>query len=313
MTEISIRTFKQADIRAVESLQRAYAAVFPGGPLRPGEMYRSPSFHGGDDVFCAFDGQKLLAYAPLYLVEGGKKTQPLVAWIEILADPDLPDPDPIKDALLERLIARARGLANGREVRLTFEYRADETPAIEYALAHGFEYLESAYVMVRGLDDGPLPVLPLPARIILRRWKMTRKAEQSAYVQARNACFPFQPIDLVHWQHYMHSPQWDAGTMIAAFDGSELAGAVNVYWNEEENKTAKRPFGYTEDIFVLPPWRGKGVARAAIVEGLRYLKEHGLKEARLTVAARNENALDLYRQLGYTLVNESRSYARLIT
>ena len=33
--------------------------------------------------------------------------------------------------------------------------------------------------------------------------------------------------------------------------------------------------GYTEDIFVRPAWRGKGIARAAIAEGMRYLQEHG--------------------------------------
>jgi ribosomal protein S18 acetylase RimI-like enzyme len=146
--------------------------------------------------------------------------------------------------------------------------------------------------------------------ICLRRWKMETEAEQSAYVSARNHCFPESPISLEEWQYFMSSPLWAVGTMVAAFDQDRLAGCVSAYWNEEDNRRSGVLAGFTEDIFVMPAWRGRGIASAMIADGLGYLKDHGLAEARLMVRALNETALGLYCQLGFEVSSESRFYAR---
>ena len=52
------------------------------------------------------------------------------------------------------------------------------------------------------------------------------------------------------------------------------------------------------------------IAYAMVADGLCYLKEHGLEEARLAVRALNENALGLYRRLGFCVTGESRFYAK---
>ena len=328
MQAIVIRTFSSADAAAVMDLQRAYTDIYPGAPVIPAEMYLSPAFHGGQDVFCAYDGESLLAYAPLYvqLIEAGPADLPHVAWVEMKSSLSLLDSQMVKDALLERLMGRARQLVadaaggSGRPIRMTFEYRASEKPAAAYVQSKGFAYVESVFLMRRDLT------MPLPAgegtirdgaaaarlALALRRWKMPAVEDQRAYITARNECFPEAPITLESWQYYMLSPQWAAGVMIAGFDGAELAGAVNVYWDEAENRHAERPAGYTEDIFVRAPYRGRGLARAMIVDGMRYLKEHGLREARLNVRAVNETALTLYQRLGYQVSQESRFYAKTI-
>ena len=85
-----------------------------------------------------------------------------------------------------------------------------------------------------------------------------------------------------------------------------------VYWDEAENEQTGVKSGYTEYIFVRPAWQGRGIARAMIAEGMRYLQAHGMAAARLGVSALNENALGLYRGLGYEVVEESRFYSREI-
>ncbi len=318
MKNFTIRPFTPADSTQLVELQQAYASRYPGAPVYPVELYLSPAFHYGQDVTCALvkdsGEERIVAYAPVYaqILSSGPSELPNRIWTEIKARPGLTDADIIKDALLEHLTWRAQELVQPfpeRAARLIFEYRTHETEAIQYVQSRGFQYAESVFTMHRSLN-APFPSSENPQGIEIRRWKMESEPEQRAYVAARNECFPEAPITLEEWQYYLRSPQWAVGTMIAAISGRELVGAVQVYWNEEGNQQAGRKIGFTEDIFVREPWRKRGIARAAIVEGMRYLKENQLEEAVLNVRALNENALGLYKELGFQVGQVSRFYAK---
>ncbi len=315
---LHIRCFTPADIQAVFELEMDYARAFPGALVIPAEAYLSPGFHAGQDVFCAYREGRLAAYAPLYVqpVAGSSEDQPHIAWAEIKTHPEMPDARPVRDALLAHLIERARSITAEASlarhpIRMMFEYHLDETPAIAYMEARGFRHVQSAFQMARDLT-APITAPPLPQGFRMDRWKMESEDEQRAYVDARNECFPQAPITLENWQYYQGSEQWESGTTIACFKDGELVGNVNVYWTAEEVRQAGAAFGYTEDIFVRPAWRGRGIARAMVAEGMRFLREKGMVEARLTVAAQNESALGLYRGLGYRVTQERRHYAREI-
>lgn len=51
----------------------------------------------------------------------------------------------------------------------------------------------------------------------------------------------------------------------------------------------------TENIFVLPEWRRKGIAKAVITEALKFLKNKGKSEATLSVFGDNGRAISLYK------------------
>jgi len=312
---MEIRTFTQADATPVFDLMLKYAKVYPGAVVVPGEYYLSPAFHGGQDVFCAYDGQQLLAYAPVYVqIVDGPIELPHIAWTEIKADPGIPDAGSIKDSLYERIVARAQTITSsypGRPLCLAFQYLPAETAAIEYVQSQGFAFTESVYTMHRDLSI-PLPDLAAPQGIQIRRWKMPTEDEQRLYIAARNECFPEAPITLDEWQFLQHAPGWSEGSSIAAFAGNDLTGCITVYWSDEENAQCGVQAGHTEYIFVLSPWRGNGIAGALICEGMRYLKEHGKVQARLEVRAVNGSALGLYRRLGYEVAGESRFYMKTI-
>lgn len=74
------------------------------------------------------------------------------------------------------------------------------------------------------------------------------------------------------------------------------AGNVTVYWSPGANQHSGVQAGHAENIFVRSAWRGQGIAPAMIVEGMQYLREHGITEERLEVRALNENALGLYQK-----------------
>lgn len=312
MKNITIQPFCADHIPAVVALQAAYTAVYPDAPIIPGELYRSPAYENGRNIFCALDESgTLLGYAPLYpvLMRDGSRL-PHTVWTEIKTHPDCGSPEEVKDQLFECIRLRAREITNefqGHPVHLTFQYFPSETASIAYVLSRGCQQTESVFTMRRELSKE----IPLPASmtdIEIRPWRMESEAEQQLYVQARNECFPEAPVALGEWQYFMQSPHWSVGTTFAAFDGDELAGNVAVFWDEADNQRTGKKIGFTEYIFVRSPWRGKSIARSLINSGLAYLKEHGLDEAHLEVRAINEGALGLYYDLGYEVIRESRFY-----
>ncbi len=216
----------------------------------------------------------------------------------------------MKDALFARLLDRTAEITHlhpGHKTRLAFQYHSSETSSIEYVLSRGCAYTESVFRMMRDLSQ-ELPLVPPPAGIEVRPWRMESEQEQRAYVQARNEAFPDAPITLADWQYFLGSPAWQAGTTLAAFDGQELVGNVTVYWDETLSRPVGRKAGYTEYIFVRDNWRKHGIAPYIICQALMYLKEHGREAAFLEVKAANQHALELYYRLGYQLIDETRLY-----
>jgi ribosomal protein S18 acetylase RimI-like enzyme len=253
----------------------------------------------------------MVGYAPLYpVLMRDDSGLPHTLWVEIKAHPMSDAPSEIKDQLFDRILFRAREVTNpfpGHPIHLTFEYASSETASIEYVLSKGCQHTESVYIMRRDLLLD-IPCLPAVDGVTIHPWRMESDAEQRAYVNARNICFPEAPVELGEWQYFMLSPQWSVGTTMAAIHKEELIGNVALFWDEAENQKTGNKIGYTEYIFVLPAWRGRNVARVLITRGLRHLKEKGLTEAHLGVRAKNRNALSLYTSLGYEVIRESRFY-----
>jgi GNAT superfamily N-acetyltransferase len=312
MKKFTIQTLTSEDIPSVVDLQKSYAEIYPDARVIPGELYLSPGFESGQNVFCAFDENgKLSGYAPLYpVLMRDQSNMPHTFWTEIKVQPADERGIEIKDGLFERLLLRTRELARdfpGHPLHLTFQYFPSETASIDYVTSKGCHYTESVFTMRRDLSR-EIQALPPLGDVVIRPWRMESEAEQQAYVTARNVCFPEAPIELREWQYLMKSPQWSVGTTFAAFHDDRLIGNAAVFWDEAENEQSERKIGFTEYIFVLPAWRGKNIARHLITAGLQHLKEHRLDDAHLEVRAQNQNALRLYISLGFEILRESRFY-----
>ena len=291
-------------------VQSAYSAIYPDASVVPGEVYFAPPFEG--NIFCAIDESgKVVGYAPLYpvLVRDGPPL-PHTLWAEVKAHPEAEAQNEIKDQLLKRILHRAREVTSefpGHPVHLTFQYFPSETASIDYVTSRGCQHTESVFTMRRDLSK-EIPCPQTVDGIIFRPWKMESEDEQQMYVDARSECFPEAPVSLGEWQYFMQSPQWASGTTLAAFDGESLIGNVALFWDEAENQKAGKQVGFTEYIFVRSNWRGKNIARTLINTGLAWLQEHGMTEAHLEVRAKNAGALNLYVDLGYEVIRESRFY-----
>jgi ribosomal protein S18 acetylase RimI-like enzyme len=311
MSAFIIRNFTADDIPQVMALQHAYQGMYPNASLIPGEVYLSPGFEDGKNIFCAFDENGCLqGYAPLFPNLTENPQIPHTVWAEVKVRPDLASPWDLKDVLFEQVLNRTRAITQvlpGHRTRLTFQYHPSEKSSIDYVTSRGFRYAESVYRLMRDLT-GELPSIPAPVQIDVRPWRMESELEQQAYIRARNEAFPDAPVTLADWQSFLASPAWQSGTSMAAFVGREIVGSVTVYWDEEISQQIGKKAGFTEYIFVRANWRKRGIAAFLISQALRYLKEHGREAAYLEVKAYNQSALDLYSRLGYELIDESCLY-----
>jgi ribosomal protein S18 acetylase RimI-like enzyme len=85
-----------------------------------------------------------------------------------------------------------------------------------------------------------------------------------------------------------------------AWDGDRVVGGVLGFIDADENAALNRNRGYTEGIFTIRDWRGRGVASALIARNLQLLKARGLTEAALSVDTENPTgALGLYERHGF--------------
>jgi ribosomal protein S18 acetylase RimI-like enzyme len=315
MQKLTIRRFTPVDVPAITSLQKAYQQAYPHATVVPGEIYLSPGFEEGRNIFCALDESgQMLGYAPLYPVLTQSPGLAHTVWAEVKALPEAQNFLEVKEALFEAAARRAQEAGTavpGHGVQLTFQYHPSETASIAFVQAHGCAYTESLFRLMRDLADA-LPTLQPPEGIEVRRWHLDSETEQAAYVAARNEAFPATPLALADWQCFLASPAWKEGTNLAAFDGAEVIGCVTAYWDEALVQASGRQAGYTEYIFVREKWRGHGIAACLITQALRYLQDCGREAAFLEVKASNENALGLYTRLGYKKVDETRFYARVL-
>ncbi|WP_167955574.1 GNAT family N-acetyltransferase [Anaerosporobacter faecicola] len=83
--------------------------------------------------------------------------------------------------------------------------------------------------------------------------------------------------------------------VFTAKDGEQVISSTTV-WGMGEGRSA------TENIFTIPAYRHKNIARATLSTALQYLKENGEKQASLTVLGTNRPALAMYYSMGYELI-----------
>ncbi len=61
------------------------------------------------------------------------------------------------------------------------------------------------------------------------------------------------------------------------------------------------PAGTIDNLYVLPEFRGRGIGKKLMAEGLKTLKTRGVKAVRLSVLKENRVAIKLYEKLGFKI------------
>lgn len=304
MNSYSLRTHRPADTDTLNAIQTAYARACPGMTPVPAEIYCGPAFSNGDNLQIAVDGTgKIAAYAAIYPVLVEDPNQPHTCWAAVIVDPAAEKPTELFELLinwLEQKTAAVVASLKNQSIQVVFQVVPGETSLIAFLESLSYQHTENVFRMQRDLSL-PIPPSPDLTGLTIRFWQMETPAEVSAYVSARNRAFPAARVTVEEIQYFQSSPNWQSGGgVVAAFAGEELASSLMTFSDDAD------PYlGYTEYIFTLPEWRGRGLAQSIICIALRHLTLIGKTRASLEVRAENTGALTLYTRLGYQVVHES--------
>lgn len=311
---ITYRSFVPDDAEKMAALQARCLELSPDIDLLPAGFYFAPKFEGGKNIVCAVsvDGAHLghALVLPSYIAH---RLDAWMLWMDLRVDPDFPQAGALRDTLLEKIAAHARAIASNldRRAMLYATYFAKGQPSIAYLKSRGFVHVESIVQMRRDLSQA-LPELLLPAGIEVRAWRMETEADIRRYIDAYNAAFTDQMLDVDELRHFMGADEWRSGTTISAFAGDQIVGSVMVYFQSDVAKNPDR-VGATEYVFVHPDWRTRGIARYLLVQAMAYLKANDMAHASLEVAVENPRALSVYEAAGYAVHQEEVSLGKYLS
>ena len=135
----------------------------------------------------------------------------------------------------------------------------------------GYSHVSTFLRLDRDLDDTlEPPVWPAGIRVAAFRPGVDDAAVYAAHEEA----FADHPgageIDLEEWlaSHFAHEGP-DLGLWLVAWDGAEVVGGI---------EATETPAGaYMGELFVREPWRGRGIARALMLQECAELRRRGVR------------------------------------
>ena len=296
------------------AFRQSYLRKYPDAKLMTPEFYTyHPALKDSENVFCVLtEQQEMVGFAPLFPVmttdENGI-TGPHEIWAIMLANLELETAVQIYELLFQEVMARVNSLKveyGLSQVKLAADMRVSQQADINYLLQKGFTPFEQIVVMGREPSQA-IPKVTTPSGIRFQQSKLATADEQAAYLAIYNTCFPHSPKTREELLFLLQSSLWEKGCAIAAYSpAQEIVGTVLQYWNAEAG------FAVTDDVMVLPEWRGQKIAQCLISEGLNYCRAQGMVEVRLEVKATNAPAVSVYSAMGYRIINQEALLGMLI-
>jgi ribosomal protein S18 acetylase RimI-like enzyme len=220
-------------------------------------------------------------------------------------------------AAVHWLEARLRAIAAEHDFageRLFQAAAGDQEPGRMALLeSEGYRPVRYGFNMVRPLTE-PVEVTPLPPGLEVRPVEPEHyRAIWDADVEAFRDHWGYVPPTESGYDGWLASPLFQPERWQIAWDTTrgEVAGMVQNFVMEAENKVYQRRRGYTEGISVRRPYRRQGLARALLTRSLQNYQAQGFTEAALGVDAENPNgALGLYESVGFKVVRKLTIYRK---
>ncbi len=279
---MTIRPFHQDDLPAVDAFDG-----FAGLQLR---------WHGGfkpENAYCAYDGDTLLGVGFFILPTLGDPRGLRKAELSLSIRPDTA-PQAFEEArshLLDVVLARYRSVrAEHPETNLILRIctESSDLTGMAFHLSKGASLENLIPVLAYDLSR-PAVQYALPEGVRIDPL-VTDDAGITAYIRA-DLIASKVPDSEAEMRFRSGNPTFRC---YLARCGNEVVGSVSI-WDMGEER------GATENIFVVPAFRRKNVARALIETAFEALRERGRSVATLSVMGTNLPALKLYLDMGYKL------------
>jgi len=240
---------------------------------------------------------------------GWSLLSPTWSAFDVYVQPELcgsPEAEAMNFYTEEQIIRLARSQNKEKVYRMWVAQGDDDY--IEHLLRNGFKRTgEDVVYMACSLDD-PIPSPVLPEGV----WVRTVAGEHEAVLRATAQYGAFEseaPFDryLQRYMNFMHSPVYDLERDIVSILPDGRIGSFCIVWVDPVNQV-----GLFEPVGTLPDYRGRGLGKAVVLEGLRYLQRQGMRTAILCTNEDHTPAVKLYESVGFKTVDKHLTFEKNI-
>lgn len=183
----------------------------------------------------------------------------------------------------------------------------DNEGAVAFLQSVGFRYDHSSWRFV--LD--PTRTLPRPELSALVLLDDYRDEDILPYIELINTTFLDHPTPLrvtrEQIEHVHGQPQFDPAAIAILRDAQ---GQMIAFCATGVDRDVDPAVGEIKLVGVLPLYRGRGLGRWLLIWGIQRLRSIGIDTIELSVDAENENAVKLYRSVGFEPVEEWPQWVR---
>lgn len=192
---------------------------------------------------------------------------------------------------------RKYGIERAQALTLDSPSRDSDVERVAVLERHGFvRQAEGVLRMLRPLDEA-IANPALPPGFTVR--PMAGEQEVEAYVALHRAAFGTEHMTVEHRLAIMREADYRAaGDLVAVAPDSTLAAFCVCQIHPDENAQTGQHWGWTDPLGVHPAYQRKGLGRAILLAGLRFLREQGMETAALGTASTNP-AQRLYTSVGF--------------
>jgi ribosomal protein S18 acetylase RimI-like enzyme len=185
--------------------------------------------------------------------------------------------------------------------------RHDNAKRIAFLEQHGFRY-SGAFAevnMLRSLAE-PIPASVLPTGCQVRAVAEAGDIANRAAAQ-RDVWRPWSVSNVSDddYAYLMRLPGYHRDLDIVTVTPDGVIAAYVNGWLDPINRIGD--FG---PVGARPGYRRQGLTRAALLEGLRRMKEHGMERMCISTGVSNTPALRLYESIGFKIVNRCLDYVK---
>ena len=206
--------------------------------------------------------------------------------------------------LLELTLARAREV--GSKTILIYA-NAHNSASDSFLKHHGFIPVGSSGAMSAPTSIEVQP-FEFPAGFTLKRYSEVN--DPLILLSALNQCY----LDMWGHQHNdkptedeLRSPRflkhYDAGDILLLFDSKNAIAGICSLKSEGKRDENDSLADLIDAPGVIKEYREQGYQRQLVLTGIQHLRKKGVNAITLEFYGDNENALDIYRALGFEMVN----------
>ena len=184
--------------------------------------------------------------------------------------------------------------------------------AQSFAAHEGLHEVRRLLIMRRDLHQHPstLSVDDMePAGVVIEPF---RPDDLTALVEVNAEAFADHPeqgdLTAADFGQRMEQPWFDPEGLLLAHD-DDSGRLLGYHWTKIERRDhGSAPVGEVYALAVLPDAAGRGIGRALLAAGIRWMQHQGVSEVILYVEAANARVVEMYRSANFVTVSSDASY-----